>query len=125
VVTDFSQMSNEEILRQMNSSNEKGACGNFKAYQLKQPFNDKRNVLIAIYQRISTSGKTVFPKFISLGLVTVLLLLSGCHRRLSGAYHMPSKRDIKNMQKREYQQQKDARKEQEKKVKKREVRKTW
>lgn len=130
VVTDFSQMSNEEILQRMHSSNEAGACGSFKAYQLEKPFHDKRNALIDLYRRIS-SGKTALPKFISLGLVTVLLLLSGCHRRLSGAYHTPTRREMKEMQKREYKMQQAGQKKLEKdrktreSLKRRELRKTW
>jgi hypothetical protein len=104
VVTDFSKMSNEEILRQMHLSNEVGACGSFKAYQLEAPFNDKRNLLIRFYQRISTSGKTILPKFISLGLVTALLFLSGCFRRTSGMYATP-RRSMKKMYKNHMKQQ--------------------
>ena len=121
VVTDFSRMSNEEIVSTMNSSNA-GACGSFKAHQLEQPFNDKRNVLIGFYQRLTTS-KTIFPRFISLGLVTALLFLSGCHRRTVGRYASAS--DLKKSGKQHEKQQKDARAAYQKKVKNRKVQNSW
>jgi hypothetical protein len=110
VITDFSKMSTEEIIRQMNPGKGEKSCGSFKAYQLQEPFNDKRNLLIRFYQRVSVSGKTKFPRFISLGLVTLLLLLSGCHRRMSGFYHIPSKREMKKSMKQQEQMEKDGRK---------------
>lgn len=123
VVTDFSHMSNGEIIRQMNSSNENNACGSFKAYQLQEPFTDKRNVLIRFYQQIADSQKPKLPKYISLALVTALLFLSGCLRRTSGMYASP--RDIRNMSKKYEKQQKVAEKEHKRKVRKRQARETW
>lgn len=110
VITDFSQMSNEEIIRQMNLSKGEKSCGSFKAYQLQDPFEDKRNLLVRFYQRIAASNKTMLPKFISLGLVTILLLLSGCHRRMSGFYHIPSKREMRKSMKQQEQIEKESRK---------------
>ncbi len=120
VVMDFSQMSNEEIILKINSSNETGACGSFKAYQLEKPFNDKRNVLIDYYQEISVSGKTMFPKFISLALVTALLFLSGCLRRTTGRYSGPP--DVRNFELRQEKQKNVTKKEHKQKAGKR---RTW
>lgn len=105
VITDFSGMSNEEIIRQINSSGDHKSCGSFKAYQLEQPFNDGRNALIRFYHRLK-AAKATLPKFISLGLVTALLFLSGCYRRTMG-YCSPPRRDFK-LGKHSYEQQSDS-----------------
>jgi hypothetical protein len=91
VVTDFSQMSTEEVLEKINTATSENACGSFKAYHLQQPFNDGRNRLIRFYSKIySSSNKNKFKRTIQLSLVMVLLFISGCHRRMSGFYAKPS-----------------------------------
>ncbi len=123
VVTDFSQMSNEEILYKINSSRENNACGSFKAYQLLEPFNDKRNVLIRFYQRIADSQKSKLPKYISLVLVTALLFLSGCLRRTSGRYAAPP--DVRHMDMRQEKHQNVTKKEHKQKAGKRLLGENW
>jgi hypothetical protein len=79
-VKDFSGSSLTQIC---SDGAEKNECGSFDAIQLHKPFGDKRDLLVGYYQRLKNknpSGK------ILLMFVTILLFLSGCSRRLSGAY---------------------------------------
>jgi hypothetical protein len=97
VVSDFSAMSNEEIIREINLSQTENSCGRFKAYQLQKPFGDKRDKLVGFYQRINAFPKKKnFIRTIQLGLVVILLFISGCFRRTSGMYAKPSRRDIRH-----------------------------
>lgn len=99
VVKDFSGMTNEAIAENLLHSFSENACGTFRAHQLQQPFNDRRDKLVGFYQRISTFGKRNFLRTVQLGLVAALLFLSGCHRRMSGYYHVPTKREMKKSMK--------------------------
>ncbi len=100
-------MTNDAIAENLLPSSSANACGTFHAYQLQEPFNDKRDKLVAFYQRISTFGKKNYLRTVQLGLVTALLFLSGCHRRLSGYYHVPTKRERNKAQK--FNEKKDKR----------------
>lgn len=81
VVRDFTKATAVQV----ESVTEEHACGNFYATQLHKPYNDKRDVLVAYYQKI-TSGNASRKMLIL--FVTALMFLTGCrsHRRLSGAY---------------------------------------
>jgi|SRR6218665_757927 len=85
-VKDFTTSSVKEISTDCTTYE----CGSFYATQLEKPFNDKRDVLIAYYQKLvkNNSSKKVVMLF-----VVALLFLTGCrHRRLAGAYSAyPSK----------------------------------
>jgi hypothetical protein len=85
VVQDFSNLSNEEILREISQQGKENACGSFKAYQLQEPFSDRRNNVVRFYQRaVALPKKKYFTRSFQLGLAMILLLLSGCHKRLTG-----------------------------------------
>jgi hypothetical protein len=98
VVKDFSRMNNQEIVNEISLLKTENSCGNFKAYQLNEPFNDRRNSLIGFYHRIS-SGKRNFMRASQLGLAVILLFITGCYRRMSGMYAMPSHRQMKKYEK--------------------------
>jgi hypothetical protein len=122
VVNDFSGMTNEAILELLSASSatssSENACGTFRAHQLDRPFNDVRDKLVSIYQRISgCTGKKNLVRIVQLGLVTALLFLSGCHRRMSGYYHVPTKREMKKNMKQSERQLKQGQRDLEKKRK--------
>lgn len=85
IVTDFSGKTNDEILSVLQERSGK-SCGHFRAVQLSNPFNDRRDRIVSLYQTIAQSSRRRLPKSILLGLATALLFLSGCHERLTGAY---------------------------------------
>jgi hypothetical protein len=110
VVRDFSRLSNDEIIKEINSPSE-NSCGSFHAYQLQEPFTDKRNLVIRFYQRVLASPKKkhVVRSF-QLGLAMLLLLVSGCHRRMSGFYAHPSRKQLRQWRKMEHAKPGDVKK---------------
>ncbi|MCB9334807.1 MAG: hypothetical protein H6586_01545 [Flavobacteriales bacterium] len=86
VVHDFSKMNTDELTNQLNSIKETHTCGNFYAHQLKNPFDNWKDSIVFLYQKLATSNnrKIPFLKPVSLLLVTSLLIATGCHRKLRG-----------------------------------------
>lgn len=97
VVTDFSAMSNKEISAFLKDNWSENSCGHFHARQLDRPFNDWRDRLISLYQRMDTrSYRLLFMRTLLLGFAGALLFLAGCHHeRLTGAYSSPEKHQLK------------------------------
>ncbi len=96
VVKDFSGMTNKAIAETLLHSSSENACGTFRAHQLQQPFNDRRDKLVGFYQHVSGfAGKRNFVR------VMTLLFLSGCHRRMSGIYAAPPRHKIKKSMEKE------------------------
>lgn len=80
-VKDFKGCSVTEV----QQAEEAFSCGSFEAVQLHQPFGDKRDVLIAHYQRFVNSTGT--GKRLMFLLIASLVFITGCRsRRLGGAY---------------------------------------
>lgn len=57
-------------------------CGNFYAYQLHKPFGNWRDQVIAFSQKFMWSRSSY--KQITVLLMTLILVLTGCSRRLRG-----------------------------------------
>jgi hypothetical protein len=101
VVTDFSQVSIGKLGSVVRSDTKEKLCGNFYAHQLEKPFNNWRDKVVTLYQRVSLfqysnkySHKTV------LLLMTLLLITTGCHRHVRGKTKIqknPSKKDIRQL----------------------------
>lgn len=73
---------------------EEQACGRFQITQLDKPFNDKRDVLVGYYQRLS-GGKHM--RRVLLFLVIVMMYVTGCRPRARmGAYAIQPKGMKKN-----------------------------
>lgn len=92
VVTDFSKVSFNELSANNSISYTKDTCGNFKAYQLDKPFNNWKDRLVSLYQRISFEPgfKSVSKQF-SLLFITFVLIMTGCHRHVRGKVKMDDK----------------------------------
>jgi hypothetical protein len=81
VVTDFSKMSDKEILAVLSNS-ETRICGRFQNYQLEKPFGDYRDRVLELYRRAQyIPEKRYFAKAALLLFATALLVLTGCRSR--------------------------------------------
>ena len=103
IVIDFSAKTNDEIISAIKGNSGK-ACGRFRAVQLKNPFNDRRDRLVRFYQNIAQSSRRYFPKAVLLAFATALLFVSGCRERLTGAYEAYSPKQAKKQEKHEAKQ---------------------
>lgn len=81
VVIDFSGKTLEEINAYLSGSTDKHICGRYEERHTISG-NKWYNFLNNLENRMSKSGL----KRLSLMLITVMLVLTGCHRRLQGAY---------------------------------------
>jgi len=87
VVRDFSMLNLDEVNNHILSSKEADACGSFHAYQIDKPFGNWRDVIISYYQRVSLRLKTgSLIKPVTVFLLFLIMLITGCARRLSGRY---------------------------------------
>lgn len=83
IVTDYSNFS----LYQLNTLLRTGSpsCGHFRAYQLDRPFGNWRDKIITAYQAAALKIPiNKFSKQITLVLLTIILVLTGCARRTKG-----------------------------------------
>jgi hypothetical protein len=88
VVKDFSVLNLNEISIQIASDADAEMCGSFRAYQLDSPFGNWRDKIISHYQRIALrlkSGSLLKP--VTVSLLFLVMLITGCARRLTGAYY--------------------------------------
>lgn len=98
VVHDFSKMNADKLTVQLNSIKEEHACGNFYAHQLKNPFDNWKNSVVSLYQKTVTSNKrkTFILRPIAILFVSILLIVTGCHRRRMGRWMPPKKHNKPN-----------------------------
>lgn len=80
-VIDFSNVSAQKVSRAVQT-NGKELCGNFYAYQLRKPFGNWKDKVISIYQKRFLTKSSLQP--IVLIFLTVLLIMTGCARRVRG-----------------------------------------
>jgi hypothetical protein len=111
VVTDFTGQSNEEILKSLRTNNKNNhSCGRFEVVQLEKPFGNWKDHLISFYQRISVSPASLRKTFLIL-FSSILLLVTGCRRtHLSGSYHVPTKKEKRQMERKKAAEAKDSEK---------------
>lgn len=87
VVKDFAGMQVGEVNNIVSSATDNKMCGSFRAYQLNNPFGNWRDKIISYYQKASLElkpGSLVKP--VTVFLLFIVMLITGCARRLSGAY---------------------------------------
>src|SRR5437773_1276451 len=99
MVTDFSKTPIDKLEELLPAAGHEESCGSFFAYQLDQPFKNRKDKIISYCQKVllrTTSDK--FRKPISLLLVMIVLVMTGCHRRLAGAYAKFDNKEYKKQQ---------------------------
>jgi hypothetical protein len=85
VVKDFSGLKLDEVNNSISLNTDARMCGSFRAYQLNKPFGNWRDKIISRYQRAIlslNSGSLLKP--VTVFLLFIVMLITGCARRLSG-----------------------------------------
>lgn len=90
-VTDFSKIPLNQLNDAVRDLPVESNCGSFYAYQLNKPFGNRKDKIIAFYQRlILNKNKYKLSRPFILCLVITMLFITGCYRRTAGAipvYH--------------------------------------
>lgn len=98
IVTDFTKIPLTALNAVPTAPAGVHACGHYHAYQLHKPFNNGKDKLISFYQRIAL-GKSIhrYMRPLALLLMMMVLVATGCHRRLAGvrAYQASTKKHNK------------------------------
>ncbi len=84
-VKDYSREPLSKLAGAVPAATSHETCGSFYAYQLNKPFGSWKDNIISYYQRsvlAVPSNRSI--RSISLFLLTIVLVATGCARRLSG-----------------------------------------
>lgn len=102
VVKDFSSTSINKLSHLIPADAKEELCGNFKVYQLNNPFNDWRDKIISSYQKNLFSFHC--NKLLRKGSILffgLMIIVTGCTKRLRGcvAYELPKTKTKHNSKK--------------------------
>ena len=82
IVTDYTALSQKEVVKVLSEKTEEGSCGHFYTHQLDKSHRSWKDELLNFYNTIRSSNSlNRYTKSILLGGLVVLMVSTGCTRK--------------------------------------------